>query len=141
LCGPRFGQAEALQVDQVFNALRTNARIHHGDVAAHAVAHQVNRLAGSVVVQQEVEVGQVVGKPVVVGIGGAGQAKAAPVWGNDGPALRERVRQGVDHELVGRRHVHPAMHQDQRWQGRVGSAAPVLNVVAESPYRDKLAAG
>jgi len=104
-----------------------HAGVQHGDIAAHAVAHQVNRLAGGVVVQQEVEVGQVVGKPVVVGIRGAGQAKAAPVRRKHVPRRAQRIHQ----ELKRRRNIHPAVEQHDLSGARIRPAPHVIAQAAD----------
>jgi hypothetical protein len=109
--------AEALQIDKAANALGPRARIHAGDIAAHAVADQVDGLIGRDLLQQHVQVGQVVGEVVAVaGLGAAAQAEAAPVVGNDAAALHKGVAEGVDHKLVGGGHIHPAMGQHQHGQ-------------------------
>ena len=48
-----------------------------------AASLQVNRLPRCQVVQQGVQIGQVVGKPVAVGAGRVGEAEATPVGGHD----------------------------------------------------------
>src|SRR5690606_32875396 len=101
----------------------------HGDVAAHAVAHQVHGLIAGEVVDEAVQVGQVVGEHVVVGrLGWACAAEAAPVGRQNGPALDHGFGQGVDHELVGGAHVHPAVHQEQG-RGAALGGAPAPDVV------------
>ncbi|MCY1545580.1 hypothetical protein D9M68_815300 [compost metagenome] len=93
----RGGQAKAFKVDQPADALRPHAAIHHDHVAAHAVADQIDRLFAREVVEQGIEVGQVVGEPVAVGlrITTACQSEAPPV-GRDDPAIG---LQRVHHEL------------------------------------------
>ncbi len=135
LLRPGGGHAEAFQVDQLADALRARARVQHGDLAAHAVAGQVHGLVAGVVVEEEVQVGEVIGEPVVVRGRRFGQAVAAPVRRDDVVLAGE----GIDHELVGRGHVHPAVHHHQRHPVRV-RFAPDADVVARAADRDKLAA-
>ena len=100
---------------------RPRAGVLHHHVAAHAVAEQIDRLAiWRVVVDQRVQIAQVVGEHVVV-------QGASVVWpkprqsGAMRGADRQSRRWRVHHELVGRAHVHPAVHQHQRHAaGRVG---------------------
>jgi len=127
--------AKALQVDQPADTRRSHTGVQHGDVAAHAVAHQIDRERTRVVVEQEIEVGQVIGKPVVVGSGRFAEAKAAPV-GRDDVAWRG---QRIDHELVGGRHVHPAVHQHQRRHAGL-RLAPHPDVVTQIADGDEFAA-
>ena len=44
--GSRRGQTETFQIDEATNPFRTHARIHHRDVAAHAVPEEVDRRMG-----------------------------------------------------------------------------------------------
>ena len=143
LAGARSRQAETLQIDQPPDSLGPHACVNHGHIAAHAVADQINRLAGGVVVQQKVQVGQVVGKPEVVGLTSAGLAKAAPVGRDDASACGKGLWQGIDHELVRGGHVHPTVQQHQR-RAMAGAGivrTPAQYVVFQAPYRDKLGAG
>ena len=128
----RGRQPEAFQVHQAADACRPGARVQHGHVAAHAVADQVHGLAvRGVVVQQRVQVAQVVGKAVVVaGRGRQAVAKAAPVRRDDVAAAVEIGAEGIDHELVGRAHVHPAVQQHQRRHAGLG-LAPGAHAVAQ----------
>jgi hypothetical protein len=129
-------QTKALDVDQAPDALGPHAGVEHDHVAAHAVAHQVDRRVGAVVVQQKIQVRHVVGEPVVVGHRAFGQAVAAPVGGDDMATL---LAKGVHHELVRRAHIHPAMHHDQR--GLAGHRlSPHAHVVIEVPHGHELAA-
>ncbi len=100
LRGSRGGHAVALQVDQAADACRPRAGEHHGDVAAHAVADQIDRALARVMVEQEFQIAQVVGKAVVVARRPGGLAEAAPVGRDDEAAREEGRRQRVDHELV-----------------------------------------
>ncbi|MNS94540.1 hypothetical protein D3C72_1287620 [compost metagenome] len=139
LGGLARGHAEAFEVDEAADARRAHARVVHGDVAAHAVAHEVDRagivaLAG-VVVEQPFEVGQVVRQPVVVDAAAVGEAEAAPV-GRDDEAV---VLQRIDHELPGGRHVHPAMHQHQR-RALARRLPPEADVVVQVAHGHEFAA-
>ena len=78
-------------------------------------------------VEQHVQVRQVVGKHVVVGLRRAGLPKAAPVGRQNAPLLAQRIHR----ELVRGAHVHPAMQQHQRGRG-LCSGAPVVHVVGEA---------
>ena len=49
--GSKILDGLSFQVDQGANSLRAHPGVQHGDVAAHAVADQVDLLAGCVVVQ------------------------------------------------------------------------------------------
>ena len=117
LVGPCGRHAEAFEIDKAAYALGPRARIHAGDIAAHAVADQVDGPIGRNLLQQHVQVGQVVGEVVAVaGLGAAAQAEAAPVVSKDAAALHKGVAEGVDHKLVGGGHIHPAMGQHQHGQ-------------------------
>ena len=61
------------------DALRPHAGIERGDVAAEAVADEVDRRFRLDLLEQRVQVGDVVGEPVAVGLSPVGQAVAAPV--------------------------------------------------------------
>ncbi|MDT4840513.1 hypothetical protein FQZ97_743390 [compost metagenome] len=137
LRGPRLGHAEAFQVHQVLDAVGPNARVHHGNVAAHAVAHQIDLALADVVIEQGVEVGQVVGEPVAVDCRSfePGVAEAAPV-GRDDPALG---LQRVHHKLPRSRHIHPAMYQHQ-WRHGIAALTPCAHVVVQIADRDEFAA-
>ena len=135
LCG---GHAKAFEVDQASDALGAGARVHHDHVAAHAVANQVNGLAGVERVEQGVQIGQVIGEPVAVGGRGFGQAVAAPVHGDDGALADKRLAEGVDHELVRGRHIHPAVGQNEGGGTRQG-IAPLADVVAAAAQRHPVA--
>jgi len=106
------------------------------------VADQVDRCAavaaefGIERVEQEIEVGQVLGRrdivvdrPVVgrvlAGTQWSRQAEAAPVGRDDEALLRQRI----DHELERGRDVHPAMQQHQRHAARA-VLAPASDMVA-----------
>jgi hypothetical protein len=97
--------AKAFEVDEFLDAFWANACVHRGDMAAHAVAQQVDLSLAHVVVEQLVKVRKIVGKPEVVSAGRLSQAKASPIGGND-PMV---VFQGVDHELKRGCHIHPSM--------------------------------
>ena len=119
--------AKAFQVDQAANALGPHTSVHHGHVATHAVAHQVHGLSGGVMVEQHVQIRQVVGKHIVVGLRRAGLPKAAPVGRQNAPLLAQRIHR----ELVRGAHVHPAMQQHQRGQGAL-LGSPMVHVVVEA---------
>ena len=106
-------QAKALQVDQPPDAAGPHAGITHHHVAAHAVAQQVDRLAGRDGVEQGVQVAQVVGEPVAVGAAVVAEAETAPVGGDDVARRAFQPGQRINQELERRPDVHPAMHQHQ----------------------------
>jgi len=140
LRGPRGGHAEAFQVDQPADARRPRAGVLHGDVAAHAVAHQIHLLrTGRDVVEQRVQIAQVVGEGVVVARRRQrGQAEAAPVRRDDQASRGEGFAERIDHELVGGAHVHPPVHQHQRRCIRRGRA-PAGDVEVEVAQRQDFA--
>ena len=118
------GRAEAVDVDEAGDAIRTNAGIEGADVGAHAVADQAHGHLRRVALEQRVEVADMVGQPVAVGPAPARQAVAAPVGGDDLPVLRERI----DGELPGGGHVLRAVQQEQpRRAGRPPDAAMQLD--------------
>ena len=130
-------------VREISYALRPHARINHGDVAAHAMAQQVDRLIQCQCVEQGVEIPEVVGKPIAVGGGGLGQAKASPVGRDDEAWVLACLRKSVHNELERSGRVHPAMQHDER--RALGSdergIAPELKVVIQAAHSDVLAAG
>ena len=130
--------AKALEVDQTVDALGAAARVHHDHVAAHAAANQVNGLFGVERVEQGVQIGQVVGEPVAVGGRGLGQAITAPVHRDDGALADKSLAEGIDHELVGGGHVHPAVGQNERGGSGCG-CAPLADVVAAAAQRHPVA--
>ena len=136
LGGLRERHAKAFEVDEATDAFGAHTGVQHRDVATHAVAHQVYGLTGRVVVEQKVEVGQVVRKPVVVDLARIRVAVTAPVRGDDVTVLGK----GVDHKLVGSRNIHPAVHHHQRRPGWRG-LTPDTYVVGQIADRDKLAVG
>ena len=125
-CGARRGarQAEALQEGELAHALRAHAGVQVGDVAAHAVAHQVDAAVLREQPQQHVQVAQVVDEPVPAR-GPLAQAEAAPVGCDHVPVALERV----DQKLERRRDVHPAVQQPQL---RMSGIAPGAHVVAQA---------
>ena len=148
----RRGQAETLQIDQPAHALGPHAAVDQRDVAAHAVADQVDGCAavapelGIERIEQEIQVGQVLGRRdivvdrAVVGRVRAGalracQPEAAPV-GRDHEAL---ALQCIDHELERGRDIHPAMHQHQ-WHHARTVLAPAADMVALLAKGEKAAA-
>jgi hypothetical protein len=66
LLGIRARQAERFQARDLAHALRTHARIEHHDIAAHAVTHEIQRCARRQVIEERVEIGEIVGKPIAV---------------------------------------------------------------------------
>ena len=125
-CGARHcaRQAEALQEGELAHALRAHAGVQVGDVAAHAVTHQVDAAVLREQPQQHVQVAQVVDEPVPAR-GPLAQAEPAPVGGDHVPVALERI----DQKLERRRDVHPAVQQPQL---RVSGIAPGAHVVAQA---------
>ena len=106
--GASLGNAEAVQRDHVRDARRARAGVAQRDVGAEAVTGDVDRLAGRQRARQRVEVRDVVQEPVAV-LRRFRQPEAAPVGREHVPVVRERI----DQELERRRHVHPAVQQEQ----------------------------
>ena len=106
------------------------------DLIRALARQQVDGAIARIVVEQPVEVGQVVGHPVVVDAAAIGLAEAAPVGGDDEALLAHRIH----HELPGGAHVHPAVQQHQR-RPRTGGLAPGQDVVAQVAHGDELGAG
>jgi len=98
------------------------------------VAEQVDGLARRVMVEQHLEVGQVIGKPVGIRLDPFGQAEAAPVVRDDVPI----ALQAIDDELERGADIHPAMHHEQF--GRA-LAAPVAHVGAQAADGEKFGTG
>ena len=138
--GRHIGHAKAFQVDKAANALGSGTRIPAGDIAAHAVAHQINGLIGRELIEQHVQVGQIVGEVIAVARrGSAAQAKTAPVGGDNAAALHKGVAESIDHKLVGRSHIHPAVGQHQH--GQIGVdllGLPAAQVVVHIAHRQHL---
>src|SRR5262249_54768762 len=84
------GHAEAVERTGTANASRPHARVVEHDVAAKAVAHDVNRLVRGELVEQRFEIGEVIGEPVALRL-----PRALPVTAQIGrdhvPRLRERI--------------------------------------------------
>ena len=120
-------QAEAFQADHAAHALGPDARIQQRDVAAHAVADQPGRPGGTERVEQEIEVREVIGEPVV-GTAPRAPAEAPPVERDERPVALERV----DEELEGVGRVGPAMEQDDRI---VRLGAPTGHMVRQAAHR------
>ena len=78
------------------------------DDVKDAVAEQIDRLVGRIMLEHHVEVGHVVGKPIGIGMGALRQAEAAPVGGDDVPV----ALQAIDDELERGRHIHPAVYHE-----------------------------
>ena len=89
------------------------------------MADEVDGRIGLDVLENPVEVGDVILKPVGVGLGPVGEPIAAPVRRIDVPAGIERIHK----ELEGSRNVHPAVQQDHFARG---IARPAPHVVAEA---------
>ncbi len=113
------GHAKAFEVDEAANAFGAGACVHHDHVAAHAVADQVNGLPRVERIEEGVQIGQVIGEPVTVGGWGLGQAVTAPVHRHDGALAGKSLAEGIDHELPGGGHIHPAVGQDQGCSARL----------------------
>ena len=106
LLGIRARQAERFQARDLAHALRTHARIEHHDVAAHAVAHEIQRRTRREVVEQRVEIGEIVGEPIAV-VRSLRAAEAAHVHRDQ----RARRREVIDDELPRLAGVAPSMHE------------------------------
>ena len=128
--------AEAFEVDEAAHALGPHAGIEHRDVAAHAVAEQVDRraLGAEQRVEHGVEVAEVVGEPV--GVGGRRVAERRS------RASRARARGGRRRSASttnwnDARDVHPAVQHDQRRPvgARERGVAPLEQVVAQAAHR------
>ena len=133
----RCRQAEALEVDQLAHACRPHTGIAHDDIAAHAVAEQVERRAGRQRIAERIEIAQVVGEPVAVGAGWHGAAaEATPVRRDDATRIAFERRQRIDDELERCADVHPAMRHQQRWtvRRRARQIAPDKAVVVECTH-------
>ena len=104
----------------------------HHDVAAEAVADEVDALAGREGVEQRLEIGDVVGEPIALRLPGAA-AEAAQIRRDRVPVARQRV----DEELERRADVHPAVQQEQLRRRRV---APGQHVVVVTAQRDAVRA-
>ena len=100
--------AETLQIDQPRHALGTHARIHAGDVAAHAVPDQRGRPIRLEMRQQPVQITHVIGEPVTIGRPPCRQAIAAPVRRDHLPVRA----QSIDQKLERGRHIHPAVQHE-----------------------------
>ncbi|MNV98402.1 hypothetical protein D3C71_1936520 [compost metagenome] len=85
-------------------------------------------------VQQQVQVGEVVDKLVVIDRGlGPAQAEAAPVGRDDGAPGKEIGAERIDDKLVGSGHIHPAMREHQRRQRAVGAVrTPAAHMVVNA---------
>ena len=120
--------AEPLERDRGTGALRPYARVLHDDVAAEAVADEVDGLARREHVEQRLEVGDVVREPVALRLPRAA-AVPAQVRSDRVPVAGERI----DQELERRAAVHPAVHQEQLGRGGI---APGQHVVVHAAQRN-----
>ena len=84
--------------------------------------------------QQRIEIGHIIWKPVRVASARAGQAETAPVGRNHMPVARQRI----DDELKRRRHIHPSMqHEDD------GCAlpSPMADMKLQAAHGDEFGTG
>jgi hypothetical protein len=130
LLGVRPGHAEAFEIDELRHAPGPDAGIHRGDVAAHAVADERHRRLGLEVIEQALQVGEIVREPVAVALRPLGEAETAPVGRDHAPVAAQRIH----HELERRRHVHPAVQQEELRRARI---APAAAVIAQAAHRDE----
>jgi hypothetical protein len=131
---PGRRHAEAFQVDHPAHPRRPHAGVNAGHVAAHAVAEQVDRRRGRIMVEHRVEVGDVVREPVGVGARARGQAEAAPVGRDDVPV----AGQVVGDELERGADIHPAVQHEN---DRRPFPAPVAYVRAQAAHGDEFGTG
>ena len=104
----------------------------HDDVAAQAVAGEVDDFVGSETIEQCFEIGDVIGKPVALRLP-LRPAETAQVRRHDEPVAHQRV----DQELERRADVHPTMQQDEL---RRGGLAPRQHMMAHAAQLDELRA-
>ena len=90
----RAGQATALHVHQTGNPFGAQPGVDAGDGAAHAVGYHEGRLIRRIVVQQCIQIGKIIRKPVGIVIP-LRLAEAAPIGGDHPPF----ALQGIDDEL------------------------------------------
>ena len=83
--------AEPFHIDKTSNARRAHAGVMHHHIAPEAMADQIDRAVTRVMIEQEIEISQIVGKPVVVGRVARGQTITPPIGGDDLASLHERI--------------------------------------------------
>ena len=121
-------KAEAFEVDELRQALRADAGIHRGDIAAHAVADEHGRRLRLEMSDQILKIGKIIREPVAVALRPLAEAETAPVGRDHAPL----ASQCIHHELERRRHVHPAVQHEELSRARI---APAAAVVAQAAHR------
>ena len=106
-----------------FNELGPDAGIQGGNVAAHGMTDEPRWPIGRKNLQQRIQIGDVVSKPVAI-LRPLGPTETAPVRGNQ----RQVALEGVDQELEGVAGVEKPVQQEHH----VLPAAPLQQVMAEA---------
>jgi hypothetical protein len=120
----RAREPEALDAHDASHALGPDAGVQRRDVAAHAVADQRDWLARREMVEQRLEVGEIVRKPVALGRPLAA-TEPAPVRRDERPLGRPRIYQELE-RVAG---IHPAVQQEH---GLGIAARPARHVMAQA---------
>ena len=101
------GNTEAIERNRVRYPRRSDARKEAGNVATETVADNTRRLAGRIMIEQRLEIGEIIDEPVAIGTPFAA-AESAPVGCNDEPI----AHQCVDQKLKRCADIHPAMQHE-----------------------------
>ena len=102
----------------------------------------IHRLRARIVVQQLIQIRKIVHEMVAVaGAGRREPPKPRQSGGDDEAPGGKGLAEGIDHELPGRAHIHPAMQQQQRRRARLRRAPGAYVVVQRADAHAVAAAG